>query len=189
MRRKSPRSSSALFCVASLVCLGACHGCAKNQASGTAARNERRVTLSHSIGVWHAEQRTATIFFLSSAPTTEEREKLLKAPGRLNKGTPWVELALVFRPASVNAELATLAEYTVTLWDFEDDPAPLQRHAEQIGFGPLVDWTKQREVIEVSGALGQGARLKGRFEGESDVTIANKRAKRLWSLSFDVKLE
>jgi hypothetical protein len=51
------------------------------------------------------------------------------------------------------------------LWDFQADPEPNHRHCDYIGFGPLIDWTKRKEVIEVSGALKRGGRLKGRFKG------------------------
>jgi hypothetical protein len=149
------------------------------------------VTLAHSISLWDADDRRAWIYFFSSAPTTAEREEILQGRGGTwpEKKTLFVELRMVFRPASVNAELATLAHYHVELCDFQDDPVPNHRYGDLIGSGPLVDWTKQKEVIEVSGALKRGGRLKGRFKGDREATIENGRTKLEWSLTFDVKLE
>jgi hypothetical protein len=149
--------------------------CAKNQVSGTAAVNERRVILSHSVSLWDADARTAAIVFFSSPPTAAERDKILQDQARswalaLDKKTPFVELALEFRPASVRAELATLAGYRGDFWNFQEAPAHHGSHADSVGFGPLLDWTKQKEVIEVSGDLQRGGRRKGRLKGVREAT-------------------
>jgi hypothetical protein len=198
MREQLLRISFVLHYLAPLVCVVGSQGCTKNQVSGTAAVNERRVTLSHSISLWDADERTAAIVFFSSAPTAAERDKILKNKARswalaLDKKTPFVELALEFRPASVHAELATLAGYRVDFWNFRDDLARHGSHADSVGFGPLLDWTKQKEVIEVSGDLQRGGRLKGRLKGVREATKGGVNANNLprceWSLTFDVKLE